>query len=211
MGDSEAVKVPAFRFKGGRQSARRRRQLVERVDFVDEAGTIFGDTARQPTVIQQSSLRVPRMYRPAAMGRGMGAALQSSDPDEGVAEVDDDVALEKEEMSMTQALEKVHRVYGPDQLFVWLLEITLFVGLLSGVYEVVGMITLNPTGSTPTLPFWAVGSVVSSTVVAIVGMMVASLLRKQLHITDHRFQSVANGVLSNVAAVFVIWTFYGSL
>lgn len=145
--------------------------------------------------------------RISAMSNWIGADITPP----SAAGMTDEMEVEKEEISMDDALDKVHRVYGPDKIFVWNFEIILFVGVLGGMFEIIGLLSSNYTGSTPTLALWALGSVLIATGVLTLGMVLASFVSRQMIITDHRFQSVANGTLTVVVAVFVLWVFYGTL
>ena len=125
--------------------------------------------------------------------------------------MNDELSMENEEMKLDEALDKVNRTFAPSRIFVWVVEISVLVVFTYALFTALGGFTSNPTGSVPTLTLWALGSVAAATALMVVGMALATFTENKMKITDHRFQSVANGALTAVMAVTVIWVFYGSL
>ena len=125
--------------------------------------------------------------------------------------MNDELVMEKEEMNLDEALDKVNRTFAPSRIFVWVVEISVLVIFTYATFTALGSIISNPTGSVPTLTFWALVSVAAATALMVVGMALATFNENKMKLTDHRFQSVANGALTAVMAVTVIWVFYGSL
>ncbi len=160
----------------------------------------------------------PRIKRPrdrvlmASMGTSMNTPMNASmnapmnDPS-----MNDELSMEKEEMGLDEALDKVNRTFAPSRIFVWVVEISVLVAFTYAMFTAIGSIVSSPTGSVPTLTLWALGSVAAATALMVVGMAFATFSENKMKLTDHRFQSVANGALTAVLAVTVVWVFYGSL
>jgi len=142
-------------------------------------------------------------------GRGKGKEAEEKEEEE--EEEERLRGMSDRGLSAEVAVGIVHRLYGPDKLNVIVLEIVLFVAYCYGVYEVIGMVVKNPTSSTPTLSAWAVGTVVFTTVDVFVAFIAIGMVQRLYEIRDNRYQAVANGGISVVMAVLVVWAFYSAL
>eukprot|EP00960_Hanusia_phi_P026554 746317-Hanusia_phi.AAC.5 len=129
-----------------------------------------------------------------------------------IAKLQEDVDELAEEQSLTleEAADLLDKAYGPEKIFVWLVKVMVFNGLMLGT---LGFAMSFPTSkpSLPSFTLWAACTVAFASFVTLFGCIFVSFARRVVELRSGTFMSVINSGLSVTASVSVLWFFYGLL
>lgn len=113
-------------------------------------------------------------------------------------------------LTLEEAAAMLEKAYGPEKLFVWLMKILIFTGLMLGVLGfAMSLPTSNP--SLPSFTLWAACTVGVAGAVVIFACVVISFAKRVVEMSSATYMNAMNAGLAAVASITLLWYYYGLL